>query len=338
MAAFRNLLASSGVANSIHTQWLSPLSWHEFKVSMPRSQSTLISGAISTSMATPSTRTVVCSGMARTSCLARDHRANPAAQRTVFARSELATRRRRFGVNALWSEMLRPASGAMCYSVAHAAHRCARAAATRQSLPRPGRAWRAHRGDRSRSTGRHAGALAPRRLGRSGGQRSGYSSGRRRRCRGRGAWRLWHRRQRDPEIDARYRTVRLYLDSSAIVKLVQRETESEALRRYLRAHDGDERVSSDLARVEVVRSVLAGGPDAIAHARRQIARLHLVSLHLDLLERAATLASGSLLRTLDAIHLATAQLIGADLRAVLTYDTRMMEAADALGLRVASPK
>ena len=132
--------------------------------------------------------------------------------------------------------------------------------------------------------------------------------------------------------------MRLYLDSSAIVKLVQRETESEALRRYLRAHDGDERVSSDLARVEVVRSVLAGGPDAIAHARRQIARLHLVSLHLDLLERAATLAPGSLLRTLDAIHLATAQLIGADLRAVLTYDTRMMEAADALGLGVASPK
>jgi uncharacterized protein len=132
--------------------------------------------------------------------------------------------------------------------------------------------------------------------------------------------------------------VRLYLDSSAIVKLVQHETETEGLRRYLRDHHGDERVSSDLARVEVVRSVLGGGPNAVAHARRQIARLHLVSLHLDLLERAAMLAPGSLLRSLDAIHLATAQLMGADLRAVLTYDMRMIEAADALGLAVASPR
>jgi len=131
--------------------------------------------------------------------------------------------------------------------------------------------------------------------------------------------------------------MRLYLDSSALVKLVQREAESDALRRYLRAHRSDVRVASELVRVEVVRSVLAGGPAAVSHARRQLARLYLVVVDRDVLDRAATLAPASLLRSLDAIHLATAQLVSAELRAILTYDARMAGAARTLGLEVASP-
>lgn len=131
--------------------------------------------------------------------------------------------------------------------------------------------------------------------------------------------------------------MRLYLDSSALVKLVQREAESEALRDYLRSHRGDERAASELVRVEVVRSVLSGGPAAVAHARRQLARLYLLVMDRDLLDRAATLGSGSLLRSLDAIHLATAQLLGSELRALVTYDNRMVQAATSLGLSVASP-
>jgi predicted nucleic acid-binding protein len=131
--------------------------------------------------------------------------------------------------------------------------------------------------------------------------------------------------------------VRLYLDSSALVKLVQREAESEALRRYLRGHRADERVTSDLARVEVVRGILRGGPAAVAQARRQLARLHLVAVDRDVLDRAATLAPGSLLRSLDAIHLATAQLFGGDLRAVVTYDLRMAASATQLDLPVEAP-
>jgi predicted nucleic acid-binding protein len=131
--------------------------------------------------------------------------------------------------------------------------------------------------------------------------------------------------------------VRLYLDSSALVKLVQREARSEALRRYLRGYRGDERVSSELVRVEVVRSVLGGGPPAVAHARRQLARLYLVLMDREILDTAATLAPGTLLRSLDAVHLATAQLLGAELRAILTYDVRMAQAATSLDLTVASP-
>ena len=131
--------------------------------------------------------------------------------------------------------------------------------------------------------------------------------------------------------------MRLYIDSSALVKLVQHEAESEALRRYLRAYAGDQRVASELVRVEVVRSVLHGGPAAVAHARRQLARLYLMVMDRQVLDQAATLAPGSLLRSLDAIHLATAQLLGSDLRSIVTYDTLMAQAATGLGLSVAAP-
>jgi predicted nucleic acid-binding protein len=129
--------------------------------------------------------------------------------------------------------------------------------------------------------------------------------------------------------------VRLYLDSSAIVKLVQTEPESSALRRYLRQHRADDKVTSELARVEVVRAVLPGGAPALGKARRQLARFHQVSLTRDLLDAAATLAPETLLRSLDAIHVASAQL--ADLRALVTYDERMVSAARAAGIETAAP-
>ncbi|MGH9112406.1 MAG: type II toxin-antitoxin system VapC family toxin [Acidimicrobiales bacterium] len=131
--------------------------------------------------------------------------------------------------------------------------------------------------------------------------------------------------------------MKLYLDSSAIVKLVQRETESNALRRYLRQHRADEKVTSELARVEVVRAVYSGGDAAIGRARRQLARLYLVSLTRDLLEDAATLAPGTLVRSLDAIHVASAQLLRGELRALVTYDERMTSVARALDLEPAAP-
>jgi uncharacterized protein len=131
--------------------------------------------------------------------------------------------------------------------------------------------------------------------------------------------------------------VRLYLDSSAIVKLVQTEDESAALRRYLRRHRADDKVTSELARVEVVRSVLPGGAPALGKARRQLARYYQVTLTRDLLDTAATLAPESLLRSLDAIHVASARLVADDLRALVTYDQRMADAAGAVGVETAAP-
>ena len=128
----------------------------------------------------------------------------------------------------------------------------------------------------------------------------------------------------------------LYVDSSALVKLVQVELESAALRRYLRRHRSLVRATCALARVEVVRAVAPGGARAMALARRQLARFHQMDLDRELLDRAAGLPTVHLLRSLDAIHLAAAQTLPA-LRAVITYDSRMQAAARALGLPVDAP-
>lgn len=122
------------------------------------------------------------------------------------------------------------------------------------------------------------------------------------------------------------------------MKLVQKEAESEALRRYLRLHRLDEKVTSALARVEVVRAVQAGGAPAVAKARRQLARVHQVNADRTLLDSAAAVAPGTLLRSLDAIHVASASLIGAELRAIVTYDQRMAEVATTIGLPVDAPR
>ena len=128
----------------------------------------------------------------------------------------------------------------------------------------------------------------------------------------------------------------LYLDSSAIVKLVQREAESAALRRFLRRHGDERRVTSTLARVEVVRAVAGGGPRAIAHARRQLDRVDQLVLDKDLLDTAAMLGSAKL-RSLDAIHLASATMLGAELLALVTYDRPMGEHGTELGMVVEAP-
>jgi predicted nucleic acid-binding protein len=132
--------------------------------------------------------------------------------------------------------------------------------------------------------------------------------------------------------------LKLYLDSSALVKLVQQEPESDALRGFIADHKSDTLVTSALARVEVVRAVWGGGHRAIEQARRQLARLDQVVLSSALLDRAAGLTPEVQLRSLDAIHLAAAQTVGDDLRAVVTYDGRMADAAGALGLVVQTPE
>jgi predicted nucleic acid-binding protein len=128
-----------------------------------------------------------------------------------------------------------------------------------------------------------------------------------------------------------------YLDASALVKLVARERESTALRAHLRRHRGDDMVTSALSRTEVVRAVLAGGPEAVAQARRVLARLAQVAVDAVVLDDAGTLSAPGLLRSLDAVHLASARQFGADLREIVTYDARMSAAATSIGIVVAAP-
>lgn len=126
----------------------------------------------------------------------------------------------------------------------------------------------------------------------------------------------------------------VYLDSSALVKLVVREAESRALIVYLRREP--ERLSCGLARTEVLRAVRPLGPAAVERARRLLRAIEVVRLD-DALLDAAGMLEPLTLRSLDAIHLAAAQLVAPTLRAVVTYDRRMADAAVALGFAVAAP-
>jgi predicted nucleic acid-binding protein len=126
-----------------------------------------------------------------------------------------------------------------------------------------------------------------------------------------------------------------YLDSSAIVKLAVQEPESAALRRYLRRRRP--LVSSALARTEVLRALVPGGEEAIARGRSVLARLDLVRVNDRVLSVAGTILPMEL-RSLDAVHLATARQLGSALVPIVSYDERMAEAARQLGHQVNSPR
>lgn len=125
-----------------------------------------------------------------------------------------------------------------------------------------------------------------------------------------------------------------YLDSSAIVKLAVREPESLALRRYLRRRQPV--VSSALARAEVLRALLPAGDAAVNRGRAVLQRIDLIRVNDRILNAAGVLRPPEL-RSLDAIHLATAQELGSELGTLVTYDERMAAAAKQLGYRIAQP-
>lgn len=126
-----------------------------------------------------------------------------------------------------------------------------------------------------------------------------------------------------------------YLDSSAIVKLVVAEPESAALRRYLRRRRP--LLSSALVRAEVSRALLPLGEPAVRRGQELLARLELIRISDRVLAAAGSLLPAGL-RTLDAIHLATAQQLGGDLSRLITYDQRMHASAAAIGCPVAAPR
>jgi predicted nucleic acid-binding protein len=125
-----------------------------------------------------------------------------------------------------------------------------------------------------------------------------------------------------------------YVDSSAIVKLAVSEPESSALRKALSRHQT--LVTSALARTEVARALLPLGAAAACRGDEVMRRLQLLRVNDRVLIAAGRMEPPEL-RSLDAIHLATASQLGAALKRVVTYDARMAEAARALGWPVSSP-
>ena len=126
----------------------------------------------------------------------------------------------------------------------------------------------------------------------------------------------------------------LYLDTSALAKVFTKEDEWPALRLFFRHR---ELASSAIARTELLRVALRmEHPPARRAASRLIRRLELIAVDDAILDHAATLQPPSL-RTLDAIHIASALRLGPDLEAIVSYDARMAAAAGELGMQVVSP-
>ncbi|TQM83415.1 hypothetical protein FHX81_5838 [Saccharothrix saharensis] len=126
----------------------------------------------------------------------------------------------------------------------------------------------------------------------------------------------------------------IYFDSSALVKLVRAEAESAALHDWLGSSTAPV-ASSALARTEVLRAVRRDSTRLADKARRVLSGVDMIPMTFDLLGEAGTLSAE--LRSLDAIHLASALRLRVDLDAFVAYDKRLLTAADEMGLPIASP-
>jgi len=124
-----------------------------------------------------------------------------------------------------------------------------------------------------------------------------------------------------------------YVDSSALTKLVVAEAESAGMMRWV--IESERLASSRLGVIETRRAAARRGHDA-SQLERVLRSFTVLEIDAVVAAAAATVRPASL-RTLDAIHLATALGLGDELEAFVTYDERLAAAARALGLPVVSP-
>ncbi|HSV64471.1 MAG TPA: type II toxin-antitoxin system VapC family toxin [Mycobacteriales bacterium] len=129
----------------------------------------------------------------------------------------------------------------------------------------------------------------------------------------------------------------IYLDTAALVKLVRREPESDELAGWLADHSETIGVTSVVSEVEVPRALRRSEPALLRAVPAVLERVALYAID-DLVRATAAAYPDPNLRSLDAIHLATAQAVfGDQLTAFVTYDKRLLTSAAALGLPVAHP-
>jgi predicted nucleic acid-binding protein len=132
----------------------------------------------------------------------------------------------------------------------------------------------------------------------------------------------------------------IYLDSSAVVKLVRREPGTAELVAWLNSRPGVPLATSALVEVEVPRALRRVAPMALSGVPSALARLYRVEMDATVRATAAAYPE-PLLRSLDAVHLATAQILASEASGAfdtfVTYDPRLREGAVAIGLPVESP-
>ena len=128
----------------------------------------------------------------------------------------------------------------------------------------------------------------------------------------------------------------IYFDTSALVKLVFDETESAALAEWLTVRADVPKVSSDLSTIELLRTCRRVDEEAVEGANLLLGGIDFLPMDRAIVEKAATLVPTEL-RSLDAIHLASALSVKANLTALVAYDVRLCSAAAEAGIEVVSP-
>jgi uncharacterized protein len=128
----------------------------------------------------------------------------------------------------------------------------------------------------------------------------------------------------------------IYLDSAAIVKLVHAETESAALRDWLDERADTGWISSTLAEIESFRALARYAPAAVTRLPAVLDQIDLIALDPPIRLLAQTVRPATV-RSLDAIHLATALHTRQDLTSFVTYDKRLLDAALSAGLPAHAP-
>lgn len=129
----------------------------------------------------------------------------------------------------------------------------------------------------------------------------------------------------------------IYLDTSATVKLVAAEQDSAALINWLNDHPDENLTTNAIGHIELIRAAARTGPDATALARNVASTIDTLVLTDAIASAAATMPPAEL-RTLDAIHLATAHTHRQSLTALCAYDRRLLDAAESRGLPTVSPR
>jgi predicted nucleic acid-binding protein len=130
----------------------------------------------------------------------------------------------------------------------------------------------------------------------------------------------------------------IYLDTSALVKLIRNEVGSNDLGDWLDERTEMPWITSVLAEIELPRAIRAIAPEGLSAVPSMLARLNRFEIDPVIRATAAAYPDPGLC-SLDAIHLATAQTAAstAPLTALVTYDSRLSQAADAMGMTVVAP-
>lgn len=128
----------------------------------------------------------------------------------------------------------------------------------------------------------------------------------------------------------------IYLDSAAVVKLAHAESESQALRNWLDERADTGWTSSTLVEIESFRALARHAPEAVARLHPVLDLIELIDLDAGIRILAQTVRPPTV-RSLDAIHLATALRVRSRLTSFVTYDKRLADAAHIAGLTVDMP-